>query len=243
MRIAICDDTSEHLENIKNAAYTYFKTHNDSIEIESFNHAFDLLDTQEKLVYDLVLLDVCMPGMLGTEVAKEIRLKKSRTEIIFITTSNEFAVDAFEVNALHYLLKPFTQDAFNQAMDRAMHHIDHKRTKMLYLKCPKGIIQSVDKNKITYIEADAYRKYVYLDNGNHIETVQMLSELFETLHELSPLQFVMPYKGYIVNQQAISRIESQKIVLKNEKGIPIPRRTFNLIKDAYFNYMFEGRNA
>ena len=56
---------------------------------------------------DIVLLDVCMPGILGTEVAQELRKFSSSTEIIFLTTSDEFAMDAFAVKATDYLLKPF----------------------------------------------------------------------------------------------------------------------------------------
>lgn len=241
MRIAICDDQLAHVESIKDATNKYFHSQKDLAEIHTFTHAFDFLDAHAKSKYDLVLLDICMPGMLGTEVAKEIRMTKDKTEIIFITTSHEFAIDAFEVNAVHYLLKPFTQEAFHQAIDRAMQNMNHKVTKMVYLKCAKGVIHAVDKNKISYIEADAHRKSVFLHDGVNIETNQTLIELFDTLQELSPGQFIAPYKGYIVNQHAISSIESHQIVLKSGKAIPIPRRTFGFIKQAYFDYMFGAR--
>lgn len=240
MRIAICDDMPEQLELIKKVTLEY-GFYNDSYEIDTFNKSYDFLDAHEKETYDLVLLDICMPGMLGTEVAKEIRTRKDKTEIIFLTTSNEFAIDAFEVNAVHYLLKPFTQIAFNQAVDRAMQRIDQKLTKMMYLKCPKGVVHSVDKNSISYIESSAHRQSVILNDGTTIETVQTLLELYQTLQELSNGQFITPYKGFIVNQHAISTIESDRITLKSGKIIPIPRRTFNIIKQTYFNYMFGGR--
>jgi len=241
MKIAICDDITNQLEIIKNATIEYFKSQHDSVEIETFNNSFAFIDTQAKVIYDLVLLDVCMPGILGTDVAREIRMRNDKTEIIFLTTSNEFALDAFEVNAAHYLLKPFTQVAFNKAMDRAMQHIDNKLTKMIYLKCPKGAVQAVDKNSISYIEASAHRQNVILHDGTIIETVQTLFELYHTLQELTVGQFITPYKGFVVNQQAISTIESDMIVLKSGKSIPIPRRTFNSLKQTYFNYMFGGR--
>lgn len=238
MKIAICDDIPEQLTFIKNATLEYFKGRKDIVDINTFNNAFNFLDAQGKIVFDLVLLDVCMPGLLGTKVAGEIRMRKDKTEIIFLTTSPEFAVDAFEVNAVHYLIKPFTQMAFNQAMDRAMQLIDQKSTKMVYLKGPKGIVQAIDKDSISYIEADAHRQSVFLNDGTMIETVETLAELYNTLQDLSIGQFIMPYKGFIVNQHAISKIENDKIILKNNKRVPIPRRTFSLIKKAYFDYMF-----
>jgi DNA-binding LytR/AlgR family response regulator len=238
MKIAICDDVSKQLETIKNATIEYVSSQHLFAEIDTFHQGFDFLDAHDKVKYDLVLLDICMPGILGTEVAKEIRLRKDKTEIIFLTTSNEFAIDAFEVNAIHYLLKPFTQVTFDKAMDRAMLHIGHKQISIIYLKCPKGVVHAVDKNSICYIEAAAHRQKVILHDHTTIETVQTLAELYHTLQTLTLGQFITPYKGFIVNQHAISRIESSEIVLKSGKSIPIPRRTFHLVKQTYFDYMF-----
>lgn len=238
MRIAICDDLPQQLEIINKATFDYFKSNHESIDIKSFSNAFDLLDHHMKTKFDLILLDICMPGILGTEVARELRMQNDQTEIVFLTTSKEFAIDAFEVNAAHYLLKPFTQKAFNQAMDRVIQSINHKLSKMVILKGPKGVVRTVDKNLISYIEADAHTQTVVLNNGTQIEVVQTLSELYQTLQRLSKGQFIIPFKGYIINQHAISIIESDGIVLKNSKLIPIPRRTFHLIKQVYFNYMF-----
>lgn len=242
MRIAICDDLVEQLKTIETALAAYFKLHPKFVKIESFQHAFVFLDAQSKNPFDLVLLDICMPGILGTEVAKEIRSNNQHTAIIFITTSQEFAVEAFALNALHYVIKPFNEIQFNAAMDRAMSSIQDKLTQMIHLKCPKGIYQMVDIDQICYIESRAHRQQVCLFDGTTIETVQTLIELHQNLETMSLGQFVQPYKGYIVNQQAISKIEPQQLVLKNHQVIPIPRRTFNTLKKSYFEYMFKGRN-
>ncbi len=241
MRLAICDDLQEQLDIINKATIEYFKSQQISVEIETFDKVFNFLDAHEKNIFDLVLLDICMPGMLGTEAAREIRYRGDKTEIIFLTTSNEFAIDAFEVHAVHYLLKPFTETQFHRAMDRAIHQMDDKLTKLVYLKCPKGAIYTLNKNTVSYIEADAHRQMVILLDGTTIETVQTLLELFQTLEDISPGQFITPYKGFIVNQHSIKTIESERIILKNGKTIPIPRRTFSMVKQTYFNYMFNGR--
>lgn len=242
MKIAICDDKKEHIAIIKVAIYAYF--HNkkgEEIEIDTFDKAFDFLDYQEKIGYDLVMLDICMPGMLGTEVAKEIRQRKDKTEIIFLTTSDEFAVEAFQVKAAHYLLKPFTNADFAEAMDRAIQNIDKCLNKFICLKCAGGKAETVDKDSIIFIESAAHRQRVVTSNGEIIETAQTLNEIHNKLGELSSGQFISPYKGYLVNQKAISIIENNKIVLKNGTAIPIPRRSFRQIKQAYFDYMFDGR--
>lgn len=243
MKIAICDDKKEQIAIVKVAVDTYFHDKKgEEVEIDTFDKAFDFLDYQEKKGYDLVMLDICMPGMLGTDVAKEIRQRKDKTEIIFLTTSDEFAVEAFQVNAAHYLLKPFTDADFAEAMDRAMQNIEKGKNKFICLKCAGGTAETVDKDSIIFIEGAAHKQRVFISNGKIIETAQTLNELHKNLEELSGGQFICPFKGYLVNQKAISTIENDKIILKNGKSVPIPRRNFRQIKQAYFDYMFEGRN-
>lgn len=243
MKIAICDDKKEQIKIINAAVNDYLDDIKiDDVEIFTFDKAFDFLDSQEKVGYDLVMLDICMPRMLGTDVAKEIRQRKDKTEIIFLTTSDEFAVDAFQVKAAHYLLKPFTKANFGEAMDRAMQNISNDLAKFVCLKCYGGTTETVDKDSIVYIESAAHRQKVILSSGKMIEAAQTLSELHKNLEELSIGQFVCPYKGYLVNQKAISIIENDKICLKNGKEIPIPRRSFRQIKQTYFDYMFRGRD-
>lgn len=242
MKIAICDDKKEQIAIIKAALEAYFHDKKfEDFDIFSFDKAFDFLDSREKTDYDLVMLDICMPGMLGTDVAKEIRQRKDKTEIIFLTTSDEFAVDAFQVKAAHYLLKPFNKSDFAEAMDRALQNIDKGLCKFICLKCVRGTAETVDKDSITYIESAAHKQKVVINNGKIIETAQTLTELHKNLEALSSGQFICPYKGYLVNQKAISTIENDKIILKNGKAIPIPKRNFRQIKQAYFDYMFEGR--
>lgn len=242
MKIAICDDKKQQIEIIKASVEAYFHNKKDEeIEVDTFDKAFDFLDSQEKVGYDLVLLDICMPGMLGTDVAKEIRQRKDKAEIIFLTTSDEFAIEAFVVKAAHYLLKPFTDIDFAEAMDRALQNIEKAKTMLICLKCVGGTAETVDKDSIIFIESAAHRQKVYLSSGKIIETAHTLIELHKNLEELSRGQFINPYKGYLVNQKAISTIDNDKIMLKNGKAIPIPKRNFRQLKQAYFDYMFDGR--
>lgn len=121
VRIAICDDLREQLELIRKAVQLYFQDKREPIEVFTYENAMDFVDAFEKKGnFDIVLLDICMPGLLGTDIAAEMRKQKSRAEIVFLSTSEEFAVEAFAVRAAHYLVKPFTQEAFAQAMDRVM---------------------------------------------------------------------------------------------------------------------------
>ena len=116
VRIAICDDLQEQLDIIQKAVQQYFHDKKEPTEVFTYNNAMDFVDAFEKEGnFDIVLL--------GTDIAAEMRKQKSRAEIVFLSTSEEFAVEAFAVRAAHYLVKPFTQKEFDQAMDRVMESI------------------------------------------------------------------------------------------------------------------------
>ena len=122
MQIAICDDIQKDLETVRTALDTYAEAHLEShFDIDEYNTAEDILEAVENgTTYDIALLDVCLPDGLGTDVAEEMLAKSPDMSIVFLSTSAEYSVMAFALNATHYLLKPFSQEQFNEALDRAV---------------------------------------------------------------------------------------------------------------------------
>ena len=121
MNITICDDQKNELESIKQIVTEYAKAHSELlIEISCFLNPLDMLDGINKNgVPDIALLDICMPGVLGTEIAKEIQSKsEDNTDIVFLTTSHDFAVEAFALHVNDYLTKPFTKERLADTLDR-----------------------------------------------------------------------------------------------------------------------------
>lgn len=240
LNISICDDRPEQRTKIHTAVTEYFKTHLEwKMEVRSFDNSLLFLESLEKTGgCDIALLDICMPGILGTEVAREIRKRRDKTEIIFLTTSDEYAVDAFVLKAAHYLMKPFTQAQFDEAMDRAMLRFADSLVKTIVIKPEGGGAQAVDVNKILYIESQKHLLTVYTQDGSCTEGRRSLARLLEELEKQSPGQFISPYKGFIVNQKAIQTIEKEQILLRSGHRIPIPKRGFRELQNIYFDYMF-----
>lgn len=240
LTIAICDDKPEQLANIHAAATEYFKTRPEfSVQVSSFDSSLLFLESLDKTGgCDIALLDICMPGILGTEVAKEIRDRRDKTEIIFLTTSDEYAVDAFALKATHYLMKPFTQEQFDEAMNRAMLRFSDGLLKTIVIKPEGGGARAVDIAEILYIESQKHLLTVYTKDGSCTEGQRSLTRLLAELETLSPKQFISPYKGFIVNQKAIQLIEKEQIILRSGHRIPIPKRGFRELQNIYFDYMF-----
>ena len=118
MKIAIVDDM--HRDRICLASYIkkYFSTRNVPYEIVEFSSGEEFLDHFVKDAYDLVFMDIYMKQKNGMEAAKEVYQKDPKVSIVFQSTSDEFGVASYAVHALYYLLKPYSEEEFIQAMDK-----------------------------------------------------------------------------------------------------------------------------
>jgi DNA-binding LytR/AlgR family response regulator len=239
LHIAICDDQAVEVDKIRSAIEHYTTNRNIKASIYEFDNPLLFLEGLDRIEgVDILLLDICMPGVLGTEVAKEIRKRMDKTEIIFITSSDEFAVVAFALKAAHYLLKPFTQTQFDEAMNRGMAQFENGKEKRMTLKLENGYMQMIRLDEIYYIESAGHTQFVYMEGGICLEARHSLTQLSEETENLSPGQFISPYKGYLVNQKAIRNIEAKQIVLLIGKCIPISRGSFRKLQDVFFEYQF-----
>ena len=241
LTIAICDDRKDQIDKMKTSVNKYFKIHDEwSIQLRCFDNAFLFLESLDEMGgCDIALLDICMPGILGIDIAKDIRTRRDKTEIIFLTTSDEYAVDAFMLKAAHYLLKPYTQVQFNEAMDRAMISFKESSLKNIVIKTENGDTRRVDIEEIMYIESQGHQATIYTKNGPITEKRRSLLRFMEELEKLSPRQFISPYKGYVVNQKEIKSLHRDWIILRSGAKIPVPKRGFHQLESSYFDYIFQ----
>lgn len=131
MLCMICDDQKSELETVQKLVAGYAEAHPDLLlSVRCFSSPFDMLDEIDRSgAPDIALLDICMPGVLGTEVAREIQRKSQDvTDIVFLTNSPDFAVEAFALHVDDYLTKPYTKKRLVDTLDRVM----EKRRRRLY---------------------------------------------------------------------------------------------------------------
>lgn len=240
MKFAICDDDKRQIEQIAAALTNYLNNiHEQNFVINEFSNPFDLLDALNgNATFDVIFLDVLMPGVNGTEAAKEIRMKKIPCEIVFITSSSDYALDAFDVGALHYILKPFQANRFDEAMDRLFKKIFSNTETNIVFKTSNGGMQKIEAFLIEYIESYRHSQTVNLIDRNRMDVKSSINAIFEELIVKCGSQFINPYKGYIVNQNLIRTIEPTQIIMQSGAKIPLSKGNFRDVKDAYFEYMF-----
>lgn len=233
IKTVICDDIQKDLEMIRAALNAYAETHSElHFDIDEYGTAIDVLHAMEKeKVYDIALLDICMPGVLGTDVAEEMLAKSPDMGIVFLTTSDEYAVTAFALNATHYLLKPFSQEQFNAALDRAVKKTEDQD--FLSLACVDGMYR-VCVTEIVSIESQNHYLLISLSSGETLRLRMKLSQMFEEIQKYPG--FIKVGASYVVNLAFVRRISRNTLEMLNRVKIPIPRRGSEEVQKKYMDF-------
>ena len=168
MKIAICDDDKNELFHILSLLADYQIQKNTDFSYKPFESSMELATNAAEERYDIYLLDVVMPGLNGMELAKEIRSYDKAADIIFLTTSPEFAVESYTVKASNYLIKPIQKDRLFDALDDIMKTRIEDQASSLVLKSSVGV-HKVRISEIIYVEA-LNRKVIYYLKNNHKDT-------------------------------------------------------------------------
>ena len=233
--IAICDDESQQLERANSLLKQYASKHpQHEIKISSFSAPLELLShVSENGGFDVLLLDVYMPGILGTDAARELRDLGDNCHIIFLTTSRDHAVDAFSVNAAHYLVKPYSENEFFSAVEKVIVNLTKKDEVYITVKSSEGISR-VDLNKLVYSETENHFQKLYLSDGRVISVRKSSTELFELI-EKEP-RFYKCGSTYIINMDYIVELSSKGVAFSSGARIPILSRKYTELKKLYMDY-------
>lgn len=233
MRIAVCDDMPKELEKISAALGVYVKAHPEfCFDIDEYGTAMDILNAVEKGIgYDIAILDICMPGILGTDVAGEMLSQSPDMGIIFLTTSNEYAVAAFAMNATHYLLKPFSQEQFDEAMDRAVRKVVD--CDFISLSCVDGVYR-VRISEIVFIESQGHYLLLSLSYGDILRMRKKIVQMFEEIKKYP--EFIRVGASYIANLSFVRKTSVDTVEMYNGTKIPIPRRSSGEVQKAYMDF-------
>lgn len=241
MRIAICDDDAAESRRISDATTRLIgtKQHEQEISVDVFAGGDALLRGIKKQGgFDLILLDILMPGRNGLELAQEIRKSGDDCKIIFLTSSPEYAVDSYRVNAFYYLLKPFSEAELATVIDRALLAMEDDRNSGILVKS-KGKVLRLRLSAIRYVESVNHTVNFHLRDGDLIECFSSLNEFHGVL--LSDQRFVKCHKSFIVNMDFVAGISSKDFNLAGNTQVPISRNVYQQVKSAYFDYFFDKR--
>ena len=236
LKIGFCDDDLSVLEELQSLVDKYRVEKNREIEYAAFQSPLELLAEMEKgLRFDILFLDVLMPGQSGMEAAKEIREFDTAVKIIFLTSSAEFAVESYTVGAYFYQLKPIWEESFFRLMDSVIGECKKEKTCSLIIRSKTGITR-VDLQRLEYCEVIGRTLLFHLTNGTVVESIGKLDDLSKELEEYP--EFVRPHRSFLINLEYVRNISNKTITLENLAEIPIPHGKCSEIKNQYLDYAF-----
>ena len=230
MRIGICEDDPGDLALLRD----FLAELRGSDSIACFGNASGLLAAvRDGAAFDLLFLDVYLPDMKGTELAGTVRETHPAPQpsVAFITSSEEHAIQAFALGAVHYITKPFTREAVVEALQRAERPHELRRgisvpagdaTRFLYL------------DEIATCESRGHKVTLRLNSGDVISFYLTMSELRRSLDA----RFIGVSRGIVVNADFIERMGPKSCVLKDGREVLLSRGSAKEIRKAYQDYLF-----
>lgn len=213
IRIAICDDEERIVEELSKRVKEQFS----EAEVVCFSEGEMLLEMMREVLFDIVLLDIDMPGISGLDAAEVMQTMERRPLIIFVTSHDELVYDSLQLHPFGFVRKSHMDDELAKVVEDAVSEIAQRDRRFIF-HAAAGDVRLKLKN-ILYFEAD----------GNYIKvmTTQEEYRFRETMqalvNSLSGDGFVRVHKGFLVNQEAVKIINSDKLILIDDTEIPMGR--------------------
>lgn len=229
MKIAVCDDEII----IRKRIGDLIKKYDNTSDIDEYANGAELLKSEKE--YDVIFMDIEMPGPNGMETAETLREKGVSSHIIFLTSHVEFIYNAFKVKAFRFLRKDIDENDFFEALQCAEKEL--KSLKRIIVR-KKDIILSVDVRSVVFLEAFGDGTYIYDKNGNVYECSTQL-KTFED--DLSGYGFFRIHRSYLVSLFYVDSIENSFVKMQGvNEPLAISRRKNQRFKDTYLQFIKEN---
>lgn len=231
LKIAVCDDDCAQRGYFAETVLAWARRNRHPVELLSYPDAKAFLFAYGKEKdFDILLLDVEMPGMSGIALAKEIRKENRAVQIIFITGYYEYFSDGFDVSALHYLIKPVDSAKLGSVLDRAVDNLTY-RERAVFVSSDEGEFK-IPQADIRYIEAENVYIIVHTAGGDYrmrIALAKFASQLDES--------FFKVHRSFVVNLNHVKKITRKEITVANGDTIPISRGMYDAVHAAVIKYL------
>lgn len=215
INVAIVEDEEKERVVTKEMLDRFFKENDIPYEIFSFSSADQFLQSDFN-VFNLLLLDIILPGDNGVSVAKHVREKGWPYPLMFITKTVQFALDGYKVDALDYLLKPLVYEDFRLKLLKAVKIVDSHSDKEIAIHTVSGLV-TIKESEIYYIEVNKHyltfhtNKGIYTTRGSMNSFSQKVSN-----------RFANSSNSFLVNLDKVELIKQNEVVV-NKESLPLSR--------------------
>jgi len=232
LTVAICEDNDEQCADLRRLLDQWSQNKPFALIIDEYISAESFLFAYPEKNCDLLILDIEMGEINGMELAKKLREKSDTLPILFVTGYSEYMNEGYEVEALHYLLKPVNKEKLFAVLDR---YVKSRRIeKEIVLKSEDGALR-VSAESIAYCEAMGKKTTVFLTDKTVFQCDIGISNIKNELSE----EFIFTHRSYIVNLRYVKSIRKTDLTLDTGTVIPVSRRLYKDINEKFIKYYTE----
>lgn len=233
MNIAICEDDPFWQNHLEKLVRIWSADRKIPVSIQGFPSAESFLFTLEDTPdWDLLILDIEMGDENGMELAEQLRQNGFEVPILFSTGYTEYMSRGFDVDAVHYLIKPIEQSKLSGCLDKVFSRLQIQEKKLLFPTQDQTTL-SLCPSQISHAEAEGHYSILYT-GGQGFPLKLSFSALSKLL--LADSRFVKCHRCYIVNLHWISQIRRYELTLDDKTILPVSRTAFSQINTQFLEF-------
>lgn len=210
-KIAVVDDQAAVQRTMQDYFRRYTQEKGEQFQLFFFENAERFLE-RYRPVYDVVLMDIDMPGMNGMDAAHRLRNLDESVVLMFVTNLAQYAIKGYEVSAVDFVVKPVTYSKFAFKLNRALKLVPSKERPTVLIRTELGTI-TLEQDRITYVEVQGHNLFYHTDKNVYT----MRGSLRHAEEELDADKFFLLHKCYIVNLAYVEEVNGFTVVVAGEE--------------------------
>ncbi len=242
MKIAIVEDCGEHRSLVRAYVEEWSAKTGKKVTVTEFESGDQFLfHNEDTSDIDVVFLDIQMPGISGVELARRIRESNQEIALIFTTGIDDYIAEGYELEAIHYLMKPISVEKVGFCLDKVAKKVERKE-QYLTINGEEDTVK-VACSKIWWVSAMGHRVILGIEDGDgSVKRVDAKNTMGEMEQLLQGDMFQKTHRSYLVNLSHVCNITKTDVVMDNQDRIPLSRRMYQQVNEGFIGF-YRGKQG
>lgn len=230
LSIAVCDDIALECAQLAKQIRHITGQAGHEILLREFYTGKELLQSTE--TFDILFLDIKMPGLDGMELARLLRRREETCLLVFVTAVSEYVFEAYDVEAFAYLVKPVTDEHLAKVLTRGMKKLRRESSESLLVSSQR-LVRKIPLKDI-----------IYMESQGRLLTIHTIQDLIETYDQIGQMEkrlgsknFFRCHKGYLVNLKYVDTYDKTQIYLETKDTVLLAKRRYDEFTRALMHYL------